>query len=115
MGIQSFPLTWIPSYGIDFTTYIDGLSLMFGLIIVGIGTLVVFYSIYYMSKYREALHNFYIYSSPLLGGRCPEDGGGLLFNKRDFLALESALTFLHTKYNPKQNSNTAEDTWIKEV
>ncbi|MFC0473986.1 Na+/H+ antiporter subunit A [Robertmurraya beringensis] len=60
-------ITWIPSYGIDFTTYIDGLSLMFGLIIVGIGTLVVFYSIYYMSKYREALHNFYIYLLLFMG------------------------------------------------
>src|SRR5690606_30513220 len=30
-------LSWIPSYQINFTTYIDGLSLIFGLLITGIG------------------------------------------------------------------------------
>ncbi len=54
-------LHWIPSLGINHTIYIDGLSFIFGLLITGIGSLVVLYSIFYMSKHREALHNFYIY------------------------------------------------------
>lgn len=58
---------WIPSLDINFTTYLDGLSLIFGLLISGIGTLVIFYSIYYMSIEREALHNFYIYLLLFMG------------------------------------------------
>ena len=58
---------WIPSYQINFTTYIDGLSLIFGLLITGIGTLVILYSIFYLSKHREALHNFYVYLLMFMG------------------------------------------------
>ncbi|NLJ76363.1 MAG: Na+/H+ antiporter subunit A [Peptococcaceae bacterium] len=65
--IISFTLPWIPSYDINFTAYIDGLSLVFSLIIAGIGLLVTFYSIYYLSKQKEALHNFYIYLLLFMG------------------------------------------------
>ncbi len=66
---QSLALTlpWIPSYDINLTANIDGLSLVFGLIITGIGFLVIWYSIYYMSKHKEALHNFYIYMLLFMG------------------------------------------------
>lgn len=53
--------TWIPSLGINFTSYIDGLGLLFSMLITGIGALVVLYSIYYLDKKREKLHNFYVY------------------------------------------------------
>jgi len=52
---------WIPSLGISFISYIDGLSLLFSLLITGIGALVVLYSIFYLDKTREQLHNFYVY------------------------------------------------------
>lgn len=54
-------LEWIPSLGISFVSYLDGLSLLFSLLISGIGALVVLYSIYYLDRTREQLHNFYIY------------------------------------------------------
>ncbi|PWA12750.1 Na+/H+ antiporter subunit A [Pueribacillus theae] len=54
-------LQWIPSLGINFISYIDGLSLLFSLLITGIGSLVVLYSIYYLDKNRESLHNFYVF------------------------------------------------------
>lgn len=54
-------LEWIPSLGISFVSYLDGLSLLFSLLISGIGALVVLYSIYYLDRTREKLHNFYIY------------------------------------------------------
>lgn len=60
-------IPWLPSYNIHFTTYVDGLSLVFGLLIAGIGALVILYSIYYMSKQREALHNFYVYLLMFMG------------------------------------------------
>ena len=62
-----FTVPWIPRLGIDFAVCADALSLLFALIITGMGTLVVFYSIFYMSKEREALHNFYVYLLAFLG------------------------------------------------
>ncbi len=58
---------WMPSFGIDFIAYIDGLGLLFALLITGIGTLVVLYSIYYLDKKKEQLHNFYVYLMMFMG------------------------------------------------
>jgi multicomponent Na+:H+ antiporter subunit A len=63
--VQSVP--WIPQLDFHFAVYMDSLSLLFALIITGIGCLVVLYSIYYMSKDREALHNFYFYLLCFMG------------------------------------------------
>ena len=60
-------LEWIPSVGINFTVYLDGLSLIFALLISGIGSLVVLYSIFYMDKNKEAVHKFYIYLLLFMG------------------------------------------------
>jgi multicomponent Na+:H+ antiporter subunit A len=60
-------MPWIPQLGIDFAVCADSLSLLFALIITGMGALVVLYSIFYMSKEREALHNFYVYLLCFLG------------------------------------------------
>jgi multicomponent Na+:H+ antiporter subunit A len=54
-------LNWIPSLGINFTAKVDGLGLLFSLLITGIGALVVLYSIYYLAKNKEKLNNFYVY------------------------------------------------------
>ncbi|MBP1971305.1 multicomponent Na+:H+ antiporter subunit A [Virgibacillus natechei] len=58
---------WIPSIGINFTTYLDGLSMIFGLLITGIGALVILYSIYYFDL-DEDLHSFYMYLLIFMGG-----------------------------------------------
>ncbi|NGM85245.1 Na+/H+ antiporter subunit A [Paenibacillus sp. 7124] len=50
---------WMPSLGIDISLYLDGLSLLFALLITGMGTLVILYSIYYLNK-TEAIARFYI-------------------------------------------------------
>ena len=60
-GSRVSELQWIPSLDIAFIAYIDGLSLLFSLLITGIGALVVLYSIFYLDKHREQLHNFYVY------------------------------------------------------
>ncbi|TSI08338.1 Na+/H+ antiporter subunit A [Lysinibacillus sp. BW-2-10] len=57
---------WIPSFNINFTTYIDGLSLIFSLLITGVGSLVILYSIFYLSK-KESLHHFYCYLLLFMG------------------------------------------------
>lgn len=49
---------WIPSLGITFSFYLDGLSLMFALIITGIGALIFFYAGFYFDDAEE--HNRFI-------------------------------------------------------
>ncbi|GAJ99475.1 LOW QUALITY PROTEIN: Na(+) H(+) antiporter subunit A [Geomicrobium sp. JCM 19055] len=62
-----YEIPWIPYLDINFAVFVDGLGLIFALIISGIGALVVIYSIYYLSKAREALHNFYVYLMMFMG------------------------------------------------
>ncbi len=57
--IASIP--WIPSLGIDFAVKLDGLGMLFSLLIAGIGSLVILYSIYYLDKDKEKLNQFYVY------------------------------------------------------
>ncbi|OEF96377.1 Na+/H+ antiporter subunit A [Desulfuribacillus alkaliarsenatis] len=63
----TFSIPWAPSLGINFTLYVDGWSLLFGLLITGIGALVVLYSIYYLYKDKEALNTFYVYLLMFMG------------------------------------------------
>jgi multicomponent Na+:H+ antiporter subunit A len=63
--VESF--AWIPSLNIDFQVMVDSLGLLFALLITGIGSLVVFYSIYYLSKTQEKLNTFYVYLLLFMG------------------------------------------------
>ncbi|MBP2240480.1 multicomponent Na+:H+ antiporter subunit A [Cytobacillus eiseniae] len=58
---------WIPALGVDFIAKVDGLGLLFALLITGIGSLVVLYSIYYLSKDKEKLNTFYVYLLLFMG------------------------------------------------
>ncbi len=56
----STSLRWIPSLGVDLAFYLDGLSLVFAIIISGIGTLIVLYASAYLAG--DALEGrFYLY------------------------------------------------------
>lgn len=62
--IQSFQ--WMPSVGVSLTFYLDGLSLIFALIITGVGALIFFYAGYYFDDPAE--HNrFMIWLSGFAG------------------------------------------------
>ena len=91
-------IAWIPSLGINFAINLDGLSLIFGLLILGIGALVVLYSIYYLSKEKEALHNFYVYLLLFMGAML-----GVVFSENIialymFWELTSIASFLLIAY-----------------
>lgn len=49
---------WIPSMGIEYSIYVDGLSILFGLIITGIGIIIMSYSNAYMG-HKEDLPRYY--------------------------------------------------------
>lgn len=57
-GAISQTITWLPSAGISLSFYLDGLSLLFGLIISGIGALIFFYAGFYFDDAAE--HNRFI-------------------------------------------------------
>lgn len=60
-------ISWMPSLGVDITLYLDGLSLLFTLLITGMGALVVLYSVYYLDKRTEGIRQFYIYLLMFMG------------------------------------------------
>lgn len=43
--------TWLPALGIDFSFYVDGFSVLFSLLVLGIGTFILVYAGYYMRPY----------------------------------------------------------------
>ncbi len=55
---QFFRLVWLPTYGLDFSLRLDGLGLLFGLLICGIGLLVVLYAAWYLPA-SDRLGRFY--------------------------------------------------------
>ncbi|CAM4375021.1 Na+/H+ antiporter subunit A [Paenibacillus typhae] len=60
-------IAWMPSFGVDITLILDGLSLIFVLLITGMGALVVLYSIYYLDKQTEGIRRFYVYLLMFMG------------------------------------------------
>lgn len=73
-------LAWLPSVEMNLDFYIDGLALLFGLLISGMGVLVIIYSIFYLSKHREELHKFYMYLMMFMGAML-----GLVFSDNIFI------------------------------
>jgi len=63
-------LAWLPAYGLDLSLRLDGLGLLFCLLIPGIGLLVVLYAYYYLPV-TDALGRFYslllLFMSAMLG------------------------------------------------
>ncbi|WP_342614758.1 Na+/H+ antiporter subunit A [Peribacillus frigoritolerans] len=86
--------TWIPSLGIHVDFYIDGLGLLFALLITGIGSLVVLYSIFYLSKEKEKLNQFYVFLLLFMGamlGVVLSDNLIVLYSFWEFTSLSSFL------------------------
>lgn len=53
-------IEWIPAIGLDLSFRLDGLSLLFLLLILGIGLLVILYARYYLSS-KDSMGQFYAY------------------------------------------------------
>ncbi|SIS39981.1 monovalent cation/H+ antiporter subunit A [Neptunomonas antarctica] len=53
-------IEWIPAIGLDLSFRLDGLSLLFLLLILGIGLLVILYARYYLSA-KDSMGHFYAY------------------------------------------------------
>lgn len=58
---------WMTALDLHFSVYLDGLSLIFALLITGVGSLVVLYSTFYLSKTKESLSHFYSFLLLFMG------------------------------------------------
>lgn len=97
---------WIPSLGVNFTVYLDGLSLLFSLLISGIGALVILYSIFYLNKMKEEIHSFYVYLLLFMGamlGVVISDNMMVLYGFWELTSISSFLliAFWHKKEKSK--------------
>ncbi|MFK7681171.1 Na+/H+ antiporter subunit A [Bacillus sp. Wb] len=97
-GTYLHSMKWIPSLAINFDAYVDGLGLLFSLLITGIGTLVILYSIYYLSKTKEALHSFYVYLLLFMGSMLGVVLSDNLMSLYSFWELTSLSSFLLIGY-----------------
>lgn len=57
-GVIEFSIAWVPQLGLSLALYLDGLSLLFSLIILGIGAVIILYAAYYFDDAHE-LNRFY--------------------------------------------------------
>ena len=59
-GVITSTLAWVPALGVELAFRLDGLSLLFALLITGIGTLIVLYAGAYLADHHH-LGRFYAY------------------------------------------------------
>jgi NADH:ubiquinone oxidoreductase subunit 5 (subunit L)/multisubunit Na+/H+ antiporter MnhA subunit/multisubunit Na+/H+ antiporter MnhB subunit len=67
-------IPWVPSLGLSFAIYLDSLSILFGLLVTGIGSLIVLFAGYYFDTSAEA-NRFYRLLFIFMGGML-----GLIFS-----------------------------------
>ena len=72
---------WLPELGLNLSLRLDGLSFLFGLLILGIGLLVILYARYYLSK-SEPTGRFFSYFLFFMGSML-----GLVFSENLLLML----------------------------
>lgn len=87
----NFSTSWIPSLGVNLDFRLDGLSLLFSLLITGIGTLIFFYSDAYMNGHRY-INRFYSFLCLFMGsmlGLVLSDNALLLFVFWELTAISS--------------------------
>lgn len=98
---------WIPSMGITLSLYADGLSLLFLLIISGIGTFIVWYAAGYLHGKKD-LGRFYLYLLGFMGamlGVVASDNLVLLFMFWELTSITSYLLIGY--YCEKEKSRKA--------
>lgn len=96
---------WIPSLGISFTLYLDGLSLLFALMITGMGALVSLYSIAYMDVSKDPLTRFYVFLLVFMGAMLGLVLSDNLLTLYGFWELTSITSFLLIGYNHEKHKS----------
>lgn len=85
--------SWVSQLGIDFSVYLDGLALLFALLITGLGFFVVTYAVGYLDE-NENLTNFYSFILLFMGSMLGVVTTGNLLVIYIFWELTSVSSFL---------------------
>lgn len=93
--VQSW--NWIPAVGLSFAFRLDGLALLFALLILGIGLLIVIYARYYLSA-RDSMGRFYAYMLLFMGSMLGVVLSENLLQMVVFWELTSLSSFLLISY-----------------
>jgi multicomponent K+:H+ antiporter subunit A len=95
-------LAWLPAYGLDLSLRMDGLGLLFSLLICGIGLLVVLYAFWYYLPGSDRIGRFYsillLFMAAMLGVVLSENLLLLLV----FWEITSLSSFLLVAYRQRQ-------------
>ena len=93
--VQSW--NWIPAAGLSFAFRLDGLTLLFALLILGIGLLIVIYARYYLSA-RDSMGRFFAYMLLFMGSMLGVVLSENLIQMVVFWELTSLSSFLLISY-----------------
>lgn len=99
--------SWVPSLGISFSFFVDGLSLLFLLVIAGVGTFIVWYAAGYLHGDR-GLGRFYLYLLSFMGamlGLVAADNLILLFIFWELTSITSYLLIGYYQENEKSRAS----------
>ena len=98
---------WVNSLGIELSFYLDGLSLIFALLISGIGVLIIIYTGAYL-KEDSNIHRFYLALLAFMGSMLGVVLSGNLITLFIFWELTSITSYLLIGYDhQKQETRTA--------
>ena len=100
----SFVYEWVPSLNVNLDFYVDGLGLLFGLVITGIGSLVYFYSSYYLKNNAKILR-FYCYLSIFMGAMVGLVLSNNLISLFIFWELTSISSFFLIGFNNEEKAS----------
>lgn len=99
-----FQYEWIPSLGINLNFKTDGLSLLFSLLITGIGALIFFYSSYYLKRHIY-LNRFYCYLLLFMGSMLGLVLSDNLISVFTFWELTSITSFFLIGFNNEDEAS----------
>lgn len=105
---------WIPSMGIGLDFKIDGLSLLFSLLITGIGTLVFLYASSYLKKHIY-LNRFYCYLTAFMGAMLGVVLSDNLITLFVFWELTSISSFFLIGFNNEDEDSRKSSLWALSI
>ena len=101
---------WVPSLGIAFDFKLDGLSLLFSLLITGIGTLVYWYASYYL-KGHVYMHRFFAFLGLFMGAMLGVVLSDNLISLFIFWELTSITSFFLIGFNNEEEDSRKSALW----
>lgn len=109
-----FKNEWIPSLGISLDFKIDGLSMLFALMITGIGTLIYLYAAEYLKR-DENIHRFYCFLTLFMAAMLGVVLSDNLITLFVFWELTSITSFFLIGYNTHEEASRKSALWALSI